>query len=115
MTSNFFPGARLGRYEINSQLGAGGMGEVYLAQDTILHRNVARKVLPADVSANQDRMRRFRQEAQAAAALNHPNIAHIYEIVCRSEDESSSADFSEPSAVADGPRQARYSRSVGIE
>jgi len=73
-------GALLGRYEIRSKIGEGGMGEVYLAEDTILHRKTALKVLPADVSANQDRMRRFRQEAQAAAALNHPNIAHIYEI-----------------------------------
>src|SRR5438128_4866651 len=73
-------GTRLGRYEIRSQLGAGGMGEVYLAEDTRLHRNVALKILPADLASNQDRMRRFEQEATAAAALNHPNIAHIYEI-----------------------------------
>ena len=80
MSPNFSPGARLGRYEIKSQLGAGGMGEVYLAQDTKLDRKVALKILPADLAANQDRMRRFVQEAKAAAALNHPNIAHIYEI-----------------------------------
>src|SRR5213596_3172131 len=73
-------GTKLGRYEIRSQLGAGGMGEVYLAEDTQLHRKVALKVLPAEVASNQDRMRRFNQEAQAAAALNHPHIAHIYEI-----------------------------------
>src|SRR5438046_7260364 len=73
-------GTKLGRYEIRSQLGAGGMGEVYLAEDTQLHRKVALKILPADVAANQDRMRRFNQEATAAAALNHPNIAHVYEI-----------------------------------
>jgi len=73
-------GTKLGRYEIRTQLGAGGMGEVYLAQDTKLDRKVALKILPADLAANQDRMRRFVQEAKAAAALNHPNIAHIYEI-----------------------------------
>src|SRR5947209_13227971 len=73
-------GTKLGRYEIGPQLGAGGMGEVYLAEDTQLHRKVALKILPADVAANQDRMRRFVQEAQAAASLNHPNIAHVYEI-----------------------------------
>ena len=56
------------------------MGEVYLAQDTMLDRKVALKILPAAVASNQDRMRRFVQEAKAAAALNHPNIAHIYEI-----------------------------------
>src|SRR6266542_4378847 len=71
---------KLGRYEIRSQLGAGGMGEVYLVQDTKLDRKVALKILPAEVAANQERMRRFVQEAKAAAALNHPNIAHIYEI-----------------------------------
>src|SRR5205809_3771541 len=73
-------GIRLGRYEIRSKIGAGGMGEVYLAEDTRLHRKVALKILPAEVAANQDRLRRFTQEATAAAALNHPNIAHIYEI-----------------------------------
>ena len=73
-------GTKLGRYEIRSKIGEGGMGEVYLAEDTQLRRKVALKVLPPDVAANQDRMRRFKQEAQAAAALNHPNIAHIYEI-----------------------------------
>lgn len=56
------------------------MGEVYLAQDTELDRKVALKILPADLAANRDRMRRFVQEAKAAAALNHPNVAHIYEI-----------------------------------
>ncbi len=73
-------GTRLGRYEIHSKIGAGGMGEVYLAQDTRLNRKVALKVLPAELSANLDRMRRFEQEAKAAAALNHPNVAHVYEI-----------------------------------
>src|SRR5436853_2219527 len=70
----------ISHYRILSKLGAGGMGEVYLAQDTKLDRKVALKILPADVAANQDRMRRFSQEAKAAAALSHPNIAHVYEI-----------------------------------
>src|SRR6185503_8935099 len=74
------PKTQLGRYEIRSLLGAGGMGEVYLAQDMSLNRRVALKVLPAEVASNQDRMRRFKQEASAAASLNHPSIAHIYEI-----------------------------------
>jgi serine/threonine protein kinase/Flp pilus assembly protein TadD len=76
----FSAGTRIGRYEIRAQLGVGGMGEVYLAQDTKLDRKVALKILPPEVAANQDRMRRFTQEAKAAAALNHPHIAHIYEI-----------------------------------
>ena len=74
------PGTKLGRYEIRTQLGAGGMGEVYLAQDTQLERTIALKILPADVTSDRQRMHRFVQEAKAAAALNHPNIAHIYEI-----------------------------------
>src|SRR5688500_10875358 len=73
-------GTNLVHYQIQSQLGAGGMGEVYLALDTRLGRKVALKILPAELASNQDRMRRFTQEAKAAAALNHPNIAHIYEI-----------------------------------
>jgi serine/threonine-protein kinase len=73
-------GTRPGRYEIRSKIGAGGMGEVYLAQDTKLDRKVALKILPADVVSHRDRIDRFIREAKAAAALNHPNIAHIYEI-----------------------------------
>ena len=74
------PNTKLGRYEIRAKIGEGGMGEVYLAEDTKLNRKVAIKILPDEVAADQDRMRRFVQEAKAAAALNHPNIAHIYEI-----------------------------------
>ncbi len=81
-------GTRLGRYEIRSQIGEGGMGEVYLAEDTKLHRKVALKVLPPEVGSNQDRMRRFVQEAQAASALNHPNIITIHEI-----DQTDSGHF----------------------
>jgi serine/threonine protein kinase/tetratricopeptide (TPR) repeat protein len=73
-------GTKLGRYEIRSKIGEGGMGEVYLAEDTKLDRKVALKILPAEVASHRDRMERFVREAKAAAALNHPNIAHIYEI-----------------------------------
>src|SRR5467141_392473 len=73
-------GTKLGRYEIRAKIGEGGMGEVYLAQDTKLDRKVALKILPADVAAHPDRMKRFVQEAKAASALNHPNIITIYEI-----------------------------------
>src|SRR5580765_3385413 len=73
-------GTKLGRYEIRSKLGEGGMGEVYLAEDSQLHRKVAVKILPSELAAHKDRMRRFNQEATTAASLNHPHIAHIYEI-----------------------------------
>jgi len=73
-------GTRLGPYEVLSLLGSGGMGEVYLAEDRRLHRKVALKILSADLASDRNRMHRFNQEAMAAAALNHPHIAHIYEI-----------------------------------
>ena len=76
----FSPGTKLGRYEIRSKIGKGGMGEVYRAHDEKLNRDVAIKVLPADVASDPNRMNRFVQEAKAVSALNHPNILTIYEI-----------------------------------
>ena len=71
-------GTRLGAYEIQSALGAGGMGEVYRARDTKLNRAVAIKILPEAFVTDRDRVARFEREAQLLAALNHPNIAAIY-------------------------------------
>jgi tetratricopeptide (TPR) repeat protein len=79
-SSELAPGTRLGPYEIVGLLDAGGMGEVYRARDPRLRREVAIKVLPAALSSDRDRLRRFEQEAHAAAALNHPNIVAIHDI-----------------------------------
>jgi eukaryotic-like serine/threonine-protein kinase len=73
-------GTRLGPYEILAPIGAGGMGEVYRANDSRLHRTVAIKILPASFASDHDRLQRFAQEARSAAALNHPNILSIFDI-----------------------------------
>ena len=74
------PGQTFTHYEIVSLIGKGGMGEVYLAADKLLNRKIALKLLPADYTRDRERLRRFQQEAQAASALNHPNILTIHEI-----------------------------------
>jgi serine/threonine protein kinase len=71
-------GTRLGAYEIDAQIGEGGMGQVFRAHDTQLGRDVALKVLPDSVARDPDRLARFAREAQTLASLNHPNIAQIY-------------------------------------
>ena len=73
-------GTRLGPFEIVAPIGAGGMGEVFRARDARLGRDVAVKVLPSLFAADADRLRRFEQEARAAAALNHPNILVVYDV-----------------------------------
>jgi serine/threonine protein kinase len=78
VTMSLTAGTKLGGYEVLGLLGSGGMGEVYRARDPVLKRDVAIKVLPSFVSQDPDRLRRFEQEAQAAAALNHPNILAVH-------------------------------------
>src|SRR5687768_8711797 len=73
-------GRTLGHYEVQSLLGTGGMGEVYLARDPRLERQVALKILPRDLALDEDRLRRFTREAKAASALNHPNVATIHDV-----------------------------------
>jgi eukaryotic-like serine/threonine-protein kinase len=80
VNSQDLSGRVLSHYKILKPLGAGGMGEVYLAQDLQLERTVALKILPTEVSSDQERMRRFVREAKAASAIDHPNIVHVYEI-----------------------------------
>src|SRR5262245_36667952 len=74
------PGTRLGKYEIRSRLGAGSMGEVYMADDVTLHRMVAIKFITGDLVTNKDRIKRFQREAYAASGLNHPNILTVHEV-----------------------------------
>ncbi len=74
------PGTTLGVYEVLAAIGAGGMGEVYLGEDTRLGRKVAIKVLPEEYASDPERLARFEQEARAAAALNHPHIAVVHDI-----------------------------------
>ena len=73
-------GVRLGPYEVQESIGAGGMGEVYRARDTRLNRDVAVKILPTDLSADNGRLQRFEQEARLLSALNHPNILAIFDV-----------------------------------
>jgi serine/threonine protein kinase len=81
-------GRSFGHYQALSLIGAGGMGEVYMAEDTRLGRKVALKLLPAAFTQDEERVRRFKQEARAASSLNHPNILTIHEI-----GEASTAEF----------------------
>src|SRR5690242_6595440 len=87
------PGTKLDRYEVRSMLGAGGMGEVYLAHDDQLHRSVALKLLLPEFTRDEERLRRFKQEAFAASALNHPNILTIYEIGSEGDIEFIATEF----------------------
>src|SRR6266542_2560483 len=112
-------GTKLGRYEIRSQLGAGGMGEVYLADDASLHRRVAIKVLRGDVISNKNRLRRFELEAFAASSLNHPNILTIYEIGHENEYHFMAMEFIDGESLSQRlkiqPVQMHEILEVGIQ
>jgi serine/threonine-protein kinase len=108
-------GTRLAHYEIRSQIGAGGMGEVYLAEDTKLRRKVALKLLSADLTKNADRLRRFEQEAQAASALNHPNILVIHEVGTEGETHFIATEFIEGETLRQRMHRNRVSVSEALD
>jgi len=101
------PGATLARYRVIDKIGAGGMGEVYRAQDTELGRMVALKFLSSEVAHHQNRLKRFIQEAKAASALNHPNILTVYEIGRAGEDTFIATEFVEGVTLRQHMRQQR--------
>jgi serine/threonine-protein kinase len=112
------PGTRLGAYEILSLLGSGGMGEVYRAKDTRLHRLVALKVLPPGASPTPEAIERFQREARAASALNHPNICTIYDVDERSSSPFLTMELLEGETllerIARGPFELREILDLGI-
>jgi serine/threonine-protein kinase len=108
-------GRKLGRYRILSLLGAGGMGEVYLAEDDALGRKVALKLLPAEFTRDQDRLRRFKQEARAASSLNHPNIVTIYEIGETDEIHFIATEFIDGQTLRQRLAQGRLELSAALD
>jgi Tol biopolymer transport system component len=113
------PGRTFGRYYIQSIIGAGGMGEVYLARDTELDRHVALKVLPAQFTRDKERVARFRREARAASALSHPNIVTIYDIGETGETRYIAAEFVEGITLRDrlalGPMNLEDAIAIAIQ
>ena len=93
MSERLVPNSTISHYRIVSRIGAGGMGEVYLADDTHLHRRVALKVLPQDIAADADRLLRFEREAFAASSLNHPNILTIFEFGSHGQTHFLASEF----------------------
>ena len=112
-------GQSIGHYQIKSLIGAGGMSEVYLAQDTTLGRKVAFKLLPPQFTQDQDRLRRFEREARAASSLNHPNIVTIYEIGQQDDLHYIVTEFIEGRTLrqrmAHAPMKLRESLDVAIQ
>ncbi len=112
-------GTKLGPYEIQSPLGAGGMGEVYRAKDTRLDRTVAVKILPAHLSANLEARQRFEREARAISSLNHPNICTLHDVGHQNGTEYLVMEFLEGETLADrlmkGPLSPEQVLRYGIE
>jgi eukaryotic-like serine/threonine-protein kinase len=115
MNQELSTNSTLSHYRIVSKIGAGGMGEVYLAQDTKLDRKVALKILPGDLAADRSRMGRFVQEARTASALNHPNILTIYEIDETDSNHFIATEFIEGETLRERERKPlRLSESLDI-
>src|ERR1700691_5621201 len=112
-------GTKLGPYEIQSPLGAGGMGEVYRAKDTRLDRTVAVKILPAHLSDNPEAKQRFDREARAISSLNHPNICTLFDVGHQSGTDYLVMEFLEGETLADrlrrGPLTAEQLLKCGNE
>src|SRR5580700_6604295 len=112
-------GTKLGPYDIQSPLGAGGMGEVYLARDTRLDRTVAVKILPAHLSSNPEAKQRFEREARAISSLNHPHICTLYDVGHQDGTDYLVMEFLEGETLADrlrkGPLPAQQVLKYGIE
>src|SRR5450432_1636760 len=113
------PGTKLGPYEIQSPLGAGGMGEVYRARDTRLDRSVAIKVLPSHLSANPELKQRFDREAKAISALQHPNICTLHDVGSQNGVDFLVLEYLEGQTLADrlsnGPLPLDQVLRVGSE
>ena len=101
-------GTHLGSHEITALLGRGGMGEVYRARDTKLKREVAIKILPDEFLSDPDRMARFQREAEALAALNHPNIAAIYDLQEEKQTRFLVLELVEGDTLAERLRQREF-------
>src|SRR5208283_5075792 len=109
------PGTKLGEYEVKSLLGSGGMGEVYRARDSRLGRDVAIKVLPSFLSADAERLRRFGQEARAAAALNHPNILAVFQMGTYEDSPYLVSELLEGETLRDQIKRGRLSVRKAID
>src|ERR1035441_6975096 len=112
-------GTRLGPYEIQSPLGAGGMGEVYRARDTRLDRTVAIKLLPSHLSSNPEALQRFDREARAISSLNHPNVCQLYDVGLQDGTSYLVMEYLEGETLADrlskGPLPLDQVLKCGIE
>ena len=113
------PGSTFGRYQVLSVIGAGGMGEVYLAQDAELNRQVALKVLPAQFTNDEERIARFRREARAASVLNHPNVVTIYDVGQTGDTWFIATEFVEGTTLrarlAEGPKNIPGALDIALQ